>query len=81
MTTEDRVELHDKLLRGSGEGKLGIVALCVQLTESVDKLSKTVHDLELTVAKAKGWILGAAAVGSTSGALITFVIEHFVVRK
>jgi hypothetical protein len=79
LDTDELVELHDKVLRGDGEGKLGIVALVTNLCVSVDELQKTVRSLELALAKAKGWVLGATAVGAAAGSIITFLLEHFVV--
>jgi hypothetical protein len=81
LTNDQLLELHDKVLRGDGEGKLGIVALVTNLCISVDSLKATVHELEITVAKAKGWVVGATAVGAGAGAVVTWLLEHFIVGK
>ena len=79
LSTDELVDLHDRVLRGDGgPDKLGLVALVTNLCVKVDILDRTVRAMELELAKAKGWVIGASAVGAGSGAVITFLIEHFV---
>lgn len=80
LSTEETVDLHDKILRGDGGDKQGLVHLVSGLCLNVDKLEKTVHSLELEIARAKGWILGATTLGSMTGAVVVWVLETFVVR-
>ncbi len=91
LSTDDRVELHDKILRGDGEKK-GVVALLFDLVASIDSLKTSHRDvakvyeeriraLEISLAKAKGWIAGACGVGGASGAVVVWLLERLMGHK
>lgn len=79
-STDELVELHDKVLRGDGGDKLGLVALVTNLCIAVDDLKSTVHSMELAVARAKGWVAGATAMGAATGAFVTWLLEKFLIK-